>query len=53
MRNIKKYSSIWAGSSVGSSRGLKILVSAVRTRPGPPEVNCEKVHLAMVTITLI
>lgn len=29
---------IWAGSSVGSSSGLKIHVSAVQVRPGPPIV---------------
>ena len=30
---------IWAGSSVGSSSGLKIHVSAVQVRPGPPPNN--------------
>ena len=29
-------SCIWAGSSAGSSSGLKIHVSAVQSRPGPP-----------------
>ena len=35
----------WPGSSVGSSKGLKILVSPVRARLGPPlESNLMKIR---------